>query len=275
MIYYKNHIFSFGGLIMTNERSKRIRLIYGVILSISIVAAGICLMVGCVSIYRTGSHPFSREVVAEVFSHISIPVYLCLALVIGGFILDFVLPADSKKRTAGKQNALVLKRLHAKTDLDQCDEGLRGEILAQQKSRRLHRTICGLLLAVGSVIFLCYTLNGNNFHKSEINDSMIRAMRILLPSMIVPFGYAIFTAYHNAASVEKEIALLKQAGPTGKPAPKEASKDDSRVCKQLAALRGFVIAAAVVLLVYGFLAGGTADVLTKAVNICTECVGLG
>ena len=30
-----------------------------------------------------------------------------------------------------------------------------------------------------------------------------------------------------------------------------------------------------VILVYGFFAGGTADVLTKAVNICTECVGLG
>ena len=32
---------------------------------------------------------------------------------------------------------------------------------------------------------------------------------------------------------------------------------------------------AVGLLLYGFFAGGTADVLTKAVNICTECIGLG
>ena len=31
----------------------------------------------------------------------------------------------------------------------------------------------------------------------------------------------------------------------------------------------------ITLLVYGFFAGGTRDVLTKAVNICTECVGLG
>ncbi|MBE6563056.1 MAG: thioredoxin [Ruminococcaceae bacterium] len=28
-------------------------------------------------------------------------------------------------------------------------------------------------------------------------------------------------------------------------------------------------------LIYGAIAGGTADVLTKAVNICTECIGLG
>ena len=27
--------------------------------------------------------------------------------------------------------------------------------------------------------------------------------------------------------------------------------------------------------VYGLLNGGAADVLTKAINICTECIGLG
>ncbi|MBO5767765.1 MAG: thioredoxin [Clostridia bacterium] len=32
---------------------------------------------------------------------------------------------------------------------------------------------------------------------------------------------------------------------------------------------------ALFLLVYGYIIGGTADVLTKAVNICTECIGLG
>jgi len=40
-------------------------------------------------------------------------------------------------------------------------------------------------------------------------------------------------------------------------------------------VRCVLVCAAVVLLVYGYLAGGTADVLTKAINICTECVGLG
>ncbi|MBQ2981771.1 MAG: thioredoxin [Lachnospiraceae bacterium] len=29
------------------------------------------------------------------------------------------------------------------------------------------------------------------------------------------------------------------------------------------------------ILIYGFATGGTRDVLTKAVNICTECIGLG
>lgn len=40
-------------------------------------------------------------------------------------------------------------------------------------------------------------------------------------------------------------------------------------------LRWVLLAVAVALILWGFLAGGADDVLTKAVNICTECVGLG
>lgn len=36
-----------------------------------------------------------------------------------------------------------------------------------------------------------------------------------------------------------------------------------------------LLAAGMGLMLVGFLSGGTADVLTKAVNICTECIGLG
>ena len=40
-------------------------------------------------------------------------------------------------------------------------------------------------------------------------------------------------------------------------------------------LRLALLSVGIFLLVYGFMTGGTADVLTKAINICTECVGLG
>ncbi|MBR4862977.1 MAG: thioredoxin [Oscillospiraceae bacterium] len=40
-------------------------------------------------------------------------------------------------------------------------------------------------------------------------------------------------------------------------------------------MRYALLVVAVSILVYGYFAGGTNDVLTKAINICTECVGLG
>lgn len=40
-------------------------------------------------------------------------------------------------------------------------------------------------------------------------------------------------------------------------------------------LRGAIIALAVLLIVLGIANGGLWDVLVKAINICTECIGLG
>ena len=99
---------------------------------------------------------------------------------------------------------------------------------------------------------------------------MIRAMWILLPAMAVAFGCGLYRHYSILASMEAEIALLKQApkGSAVASTPKERKIS-------VRTLRTCLLVLTVAILVYGFFAGGTADVLTKAVNICTECVGLG
>jgi putative copper export protein len=56
----------------------------------------------------------------------------------------------------------------------------------------------------------------------------------------------------------------------------EEKKRNEKVAKTLAAVGKIVILAiAVFCVAYGALEGGFSDVLTKAVNICTECIGLG
>ena len=40
-------------------------------------------------------------------------------------------------------------------------------------------------------------------------------------------------------------------------------------------VRGAILAIAAALIVAGALNGGMRDVLVKAINICTECIGLG
>lgn len=258
---------------MTKDLIKRIRRVYGIILSIVIIVAGLCLMAACVGIYRSGDHPFSREAVAAAFQPIAVPVYLCLAMVVLGFILHFSLPEEEEKVKPQKQYAVILKRLLARTDLSRCDEALRAAIEAQQKKRRLHRILSILLLAAGSAVFLGYALNSSHFHQSQINDSMIRAMVWLVPSMAVPFAYAVYTAFSDRASIRKEIELLKQADASAKiPAKLEPVRDPA---KTVNTLRCVIICVAAAILIFGFCTGGTADVLTKAINICTECVGLG
>ncbi len=91
---------------------------------------------------------------------------------------------------------------------------------------------------------------------------------------VAPWVAAAFTAllaasFVCARSVEKEIAVLKKAEKTGKQ-PSPAARH-----MPVGALRMALYAAALVLIVWGVLNGGMRDVLVKAINICTECIGLG
>ena len=169
-------------------KTKWIRLIYGIILSLSLIVSGICLMAGCISIYRSGDRPFSREAVALTFSQFAVPVYAALALTVGGFILSFALPAEKKKKKAEKDLAAILRRLWEKRDISFCGPTLLQDITKLQKSRKLHTYISIALLILGSIAFLFYAVNPGNFPSDDITGSMARGSMIMLLSLAVPFG---------------------------------------------------------------------------------------
>ena len=83
---------------MTNSKTLFTRRIYNILHSVSIIVAGICLMAGCLSIYSWGNGAYTRQLVAETFSKISLPVYICLVLTLISFIWDFISPATEKEK---------------------------------------------------------------------------------------------------------------------------------------------------------------------------------
>ena len=102
---------------------------------------------------------------------------------------------------------------------------------------------------------------------------MKQAMLVLLPCLAVTFSFSIYAQYSGVKSVARETELMKQAK---KLSP---AQDNTTVHvethQNLAILRGAILLLAVAVLLFGYCTGGTGDVLTKAINICTECVGLG
>ena len=257
---------------MTNGNIKRLRRIYGIILSISLVIAGICLIAGCIAIYNAGEHPYSRETVGTAFSKIAVPVYASLILTAVGFILEFLYPAESEKRNAPKDYPNIINRLAVKKDLDKCDKALADSIRKERDARKRRSLILTVILCISSAVFLVYALNSNNFHQSQINESVIDAMKLLFPCLAVPFVYGVFTAYSNEKSFIREIELIKQA-PSSE--AKNGSDKKSPSAIGFSVLRYILLAVGIGILIFGYISGGTADVLTKAVNICTECIGLG
>lgn len=265
---------------MSQNMRKRIHLIYGILLSAVTIVAGICFIAACYGIYTTGvqsgaAQIYSRAIVAEAFAPIAVPVYLCLALTIGSFVLHFALPLEKKKLVAEKNRKLILCRLQEKTDLELCDVDLCADIAKQRNGRRLVTCFCAAVCVVCAVFFLIYACNGENWAPVQyVTDSMIQSMKVFLPCLAVSLAAAIFGVYFCRNSLDREIELMKQASVQ---APRTAEKKPAAKENKLVPVivRCTLVALGIGLILYGVDKNGVTAVVAKAVAICTECIGLG
>lgn len=251
---------------MNKGTVKLLHRMYGIILAAFIVVAGFCLIAGCLSIYDSGAGEYSREAVATAFSRISVPVYICLALVlVGVFLPQF----DDR---AKKDASAALTLLSAKKDASG-DKALYDAIMTERKKRKKLAVALAVVSAVSGIVFLVYALNPEHFDM-DINSSLIDAMKWLLPCLAVVFAFALFVFYSNKKSIKSEVALLKTAPnrANDETAPEKPCSISENALKLI---RAALVLVAAVMTVFGYFSGGFEDVLTKAVNICTECIGLG
>ncbi len=262
---------------MTN---KRIRLIYGTVSGAAIGIAGLLIIAAAIRIYRgdfaVDGQLYSPAAVAAAFQPISLAVYIALALLIGGFILNMIFPGEPKKLPVEKQYKTILENLQKKFCPDACESSLRQQIQAQQKKRTVLKILSLAILGISGIVFFCYGLNIGNFPLSDATGSMIKAMWFFIPCLLVPFGFAVFSHYAQKRSTMQEIALLKEAisqGATGTLKPAEKTQNATGNALKIA--KCIILCLAVGMMIYGIVFGGTKDVLTKAINLCTECVGLG
>lgn len=257
---------------MKSNGSVLFRRIFGIILSVSILLAGICLIAGCLSIYYSGAEQlYTRAAVAQTFKKIAAPVYICLALTVAGFVWELISPSKPKAQKPKPAYLNILNRLSAKKDIT--GKAAANGIFKERKLRKTVVTVRTALLLAASFVFFSYALNSANFDRSNINGSMIRAMWVMLPCLAVPFGYSVFAVFAIEKSIKREIELLKSAPAADTPATANAVNNSRKI--NVSVIRTALIVIAIAILIFGFFSGGTADVLTKAVNICTECIGLG
>lgn len=254
---------------MTNERIGTIRRVLGIVTAAAIVITGLCLMAACAGIYFTGDRIFTREIAGAALYDLRYLLWTCGGMILVGLCFALRFPEAAQKPKAAKQTALILKRMREKTDLSNCEGELLAGINSQRALRRRDRILGGILIGVCCAVFLGYALQSGSFHQSEINTSMIRAMGVLLPCVLIPALFGILAQRREKASMETEIELLKQVGTKKTAASPAPAKERPPIATKV------IFILAVVLLIWGYLSGGTVDVLTKAINICTECVGLG
>ena len=255
---------------MTN---KTIHLIFGIVISLCLTITGVLFINACWNIYRSGDHPFSPESVAAAFVSVRIPVYITLCLAILGFLLDAFFPLEKKNSPPEKQYGIILQRLHKKLDLGSCDPATQNKIAACRRERFVVHIAFIAVCAVCFGIFLGYAVQPKHFDDMQINQSIVKAMVWFFPCLALPFGFGLFDHYFSRYSIQKEIQLVRQANAEAAPVSAAVTAPAKLPVARLVSWG--ILLLAVGCFLYGLLNGGTVDVLTKAVNICTECVGLG
>lgn len=258
---------------MNDKAIKRFRILYGIAVSIMTVVSGLLLMAACLQIYRSGGEQiYTPEKVAAAFVPIAMPIYVTLALIAGSFLLAWILPTEKKRSPSQKQYAFMLRRAYEKADMQLCDPELLQKCKQEQKKRRLVLLLTFAAWVIGGIVFIPYACNSGNYSEELhlATDSIVAIIWWLIPCTLIPTGCSIFTAYYCQSSIRRELELIKLAPKMATPLPQEKKAD-----QKLQYVRVAILGVALLMIVGGFIAGGTADVLAKAVAICTECVGLG
>ncbi|MBR4881331.1 MAG: hypothetical protein IKU19_05315, partial [Clostridia bacterium] len=106
---------------MTKDVSMRLHRIFNVIVAAFVGLCGICFGVACLYIYFEKGE-YSREIVAEVFSYIAVPVYISVVHVIAGLIYELVSPLKRKKEKPERDRRFLLSRLSGKKNFSECDK---------------------------------------------------------------------------------------------------------------------------------------------------------
>lgn len=256
---------------MSLKNRKRLHLSCGIVLSVLLTVTGVLLILSCVGIYRQGSSPFTRESVGAALSRIAVPGCLTLLGIVTTAVLRALFPLEEAALRADPHGEMALSRLKRK--------GTTPEAEALAHRRRVLRILNVMASVIATVGSLIYLLNAQNYPDDAAYNNVVIACALWT---VLWFGFAFIVGlaadYACRVLIKQEMCLLRETTEKA-PAPvcacplRQWLKRHERPV--MLAVRCSLLVGAAVLIVFGILHGGMADVLGKAINICTECIGLG
>ena len=254
---------------------RRIRLLYGIFLSLLILLVGVLLIRSCVDIYTSGRRPFSPASIAAHYRAIEIPLLLTLCMLTVGIVLAALFPHDARVKPVRDESDLHAA-MHRRFVLPPCPK--------ETRLRRVIRITAGTLIAALFVYPTLYFLNPDHFSAHDPNASIRTATVVLLiptalslllasiASLLLKHSYT-----RELRQAKAEIAEHRASRRTEAPKPTAAEHVRFTLSKKsvLLGVRIVLFSVAVLFIVLGILNDGIGDVLGKAAAICTECIGLG
>lgn len=281
---------------MTDGNKGLIRQIYSIFLAALTIVVGVLFVVQIQGVYHSAEkNPYTVESVSAHFDKIAVWFYLWLGAIVVGGVLWLVFPAPKEKPKAYVELSTTLEKLQRR--LPSNDRG-RDELKLYRTLRIAVKCACVLICATALAVVFAYMLSDSIKLKAETGffadhkeaERFLLVLPWIFSALVVWSGLEIF----NYFVLKQEISLTKtritenaKAGIKTAPQPQKQSLSQKitektyAVCPFLKSkwwkigVRAGVAVLGITLVIVGIAGGGMREVLLKAINICTQCIGLG
>ena len=258
---------------MANSKNGRI---IAIATSVCGVLTGIAFIIAVAHLYFTGGdEPYSRERVGEYLVWLMFPSVITLALVITGIVYNIkngVTDVEGTKRT----NSELLKSFEKRYTLDSFDQETITAINAEKKRLTMLNVSMhsvSALLFVFSFVYLAFL---SDYSVENLNAAVIAALAVSLPLAAIGLAVQAFRIYQEEKSAAFRLDIMKSyIKNNGAPKVVKAEGAADAKTDYTVYVKYAILGLSVLLIILGIFNGGMADVLEKAVKICTECIGLG
>ena len=228
----------------------------------------------CIDLYMTGNSPDNLDAngvhITPVFTVDQVSARLtALQPALGGYALLVLLALTAHALAEPEKPRLTIPAENRLRLMKARTADLPEAARAEERLRFRVRMAAGAAAAVCVLSCLPYMLNRANFTSWELEGVMGQMLLHVGPWVLMAFGALSAAAVICERSILRELDALK-AAPKAAPAPAAAEKRSLTP-----AVRLMLLGAALLFIVLGVMNGGLYDVLVKAINICTECIGLG
>ncbi len=289
---------------MTKEKQAKLCRIGGLIFALLTVLVGVLLIVQTWSIYRSAPNsPYTPQNIAKHFKEIAPAVLLWAVALIGIIALQIAFPQDEPRPKAYVDVKTTLQRMEKRLPIDELSLAEGKEIAKKGESTRKIATYLAVIfsvLALGVTFailldwFYVDILKWEFFaaHDGAV-DRLVQGFVLSVLSLTVVSVCLEWIERSRKTQQKAYVELIKKAKAEGRKgettlhtekAPNVFQKLQAKIQgwfggekKEKAVLVTRIVLAtlAVVLIGIGIWNGGMKDVLAKAVNICTQCIGLG
>lgn len=256
------------------KNNKFIDKLFLIIISIQTILMGILFIIQILRIYYGNSFEFTREICSKYLLQILPVIILWIITIIVNYIY-FTIKNKSFKDNSKISNITKLNNLELICpNVDDSNELFK--LLKKEKmKRKIFKIVTLVVIIICSLMGFGYLVNVEHFNPDGNLSAQAVEMTIhLMPWVVISFICLILNVIFEEHSAKKSIVLIKEIIRTN-------GKDvkpyvENKIVKLIYNISRYVILIiAVVFIVNGINQGDANDVLQKAINICTECIGLG